>query len=160
MFLFTLHYIELPHKLRNSKKGLTDIKSIKNTSRRITKANRRMISGFNCIDIEFPVSKKDYSKIEKKNSICINVFYVPDEKFEDCMDLLLITDENKWHYVCITEFNRFMCNKTKNKNKKHFCRYCLQCFISEKVLMEQKKVCLKINGKRNVKLKSESVKFN
>ena len=24
--------------------------------------------------VKFPVSKKDYSKIEKKNSICINVF--------------------------------------------------------------------------------------
>ena len=50
--------------------------------------------------------------------------------------------------------------RQKNKNKKHFCRYCLQCFINEKVLMEQKKVCLKINGKRNVKLKSGSIKFN
>ena len=26
-------------------------------------------------DIQFPVSKKDYSKIEQKNNICINVFY-------------------------------------------------------------------------------------
>ena len=32
MFLFTLHYIELPHKLRNSKKGLTDIKNYDNKS--------------------------------------------------------------------------------------------------------------------------------
>ena len=24
--------------------------------------------------------------------------------------------------------------RQKNKNKKHFCRYCLQCFSSEKVL--------------------------
>ena len=58
------------------------------------------------------------------------------------------------HYVCIKGFNRFMCNKTKNNNKKHFCRYCLQSFISEKVLQEHKKVCLKINGKESVELKS------
>ena len=32
----------------------------------------------------------------------------------------MITDENKSHYIYIKDFNRFMCNKTKNKNKKHF----------------------------------------
>ena len=49
-----------------------------------------------------------------------------------------------------------MCNKTKCKNKKHFCRY---CFSTEKVLAEHKKVCLKINGKLPTKLKSCSSKF-
>ena len=60
--------------------------------------------------------------------------HVSDKKFEDCMDLLLIADENKSHYVYIQDFNRFMCNKTKH-NKKHFCRYCLQSFSSERVLV-------------------------
>ena len=72
------------------------------------------------------------------------------EEFEKCMDLLLITDENKPHYVCIKDFHRFMCN---NKNKKHFWRYCLRFVSSEKFLMEHKKVCLKINCKQSVKLK-------
>ena len=34
------------------------------------------------------------------------------------MDLLLITDENKSRYAYIKDFNKFMCNKTKNKKKK------------------------------------------
>ena len=34
------------------------------------------------------------------------------------MDLLLTTDENKSYYIYIKDFNRFMCNKTRNKNKK------------------------------------------
>ena len=48
---------------------------------------------------------------KKKNSICINVFcyendliypiYVSDQKIENCVDLLLITNENKSHYVYI-----------------------------------------------------------
>ena len=75
------------------------------------------------------------------------------------MDLLLIADEDKSQYVYIKDFNRFMCNKTKNKNKKHFCRYCLQCFSSEKALMEHKNICLKINGKQNIKLRSGLIKF-
>ena len=75
------------------------------------------------------------------------------------MNLLLITDENKSHYVYVKDFNRVMCNETKNKNKKYFCRYCLQCFSSEKRLIEHKGNCLIINGKQNVKLKSRSISF-
>ena len=56
-------------------------------------------------------------------------------------------------------FDRFMYNKTKNKNKKHFFRYCLHYFSSEKSLMEHKKVCLNINGKQNIRLKSGSIKL-
>ena len=45
-----------------------------------------------------------------------------------------------------------MFSKTNNKNKKYFCKCCLQCFSSEKVLIEHKENCLIINGKQNVKL--------
>ena len=72
---------------------------------------------------------------------------------------MLISNENKSHYVYIKDFNRFMCNKTKNKNKKYFCKYCLQCFSSKKVLIEHKENCLIINGKQTVKLKSGSMSF-
>ena len=34
--------------------------------------------------------------------------YVSNQKFKDCMDLLLISNENKFHYVYIKDFNRFM----------------------------------------------------
>ena len=36
------------------------------------------------------------------------------------------------HYVYIKDFNRFMFNKNRCKNKKWFCKSCLQCFSSEK----------------------------
>ena len=36
------------------------------------------------------------------------------------MDLLLISDQSKSHYVYIKDFNRFMCNKTKCKIKNTF----------------------------------------
>ena len=52
-----------------------------------------------------------------------------------------------------------MCNKTKNKDKKYFCKCCLQCFGSEIVLIERKNNCLVINGKQTVKLKSDSIRF-
>ena len=117
--------------------------------------------------LNFLFQKKDHCRIERQNNTCINVFYyennltypvyLSDQKFENCMDLFLITDENKSHYVCIKDFNRFMCNKTKNKNKKYFCKCCLQCFSSEKILIEHKENCLIINGEQSVKLKSGSI---
>ena len=57
--------------------------------------------------------KKDFSKIETKNDICINVFcyenkltfpiYNSDQQFENSMDLLLAIDENWSHYVYIKD---------------------------------------------------------
>ena len=66
------------------------------------------------------------------------------------MDWLLISNGNKSHYVHIKDFSRFICNK---KNI-FFCKYCLQCFSSEKILIKHKENCLIINGNRRVKLKS------
>ena len=85
-----------------------------------------MVNDLDYADIKFLVFKKDYCRIEQKNKICINAFchennlfypvYVSDKNFEVWMDLLLITGENKWHSVYMKDLNRFMFNKTKNKN--------------------------------------------
>ena len=65
-----------------------------------------------------------FEKIEIRNNIYINVFgyenrlvfliYVSNQKFEDSIDLLLLTDDNKSYYVYIKDFNKFMFHKTKN----------------------------------------------
>ena len=112
--------------------------------------------------VGLPMREKDFSKIEKKSNICINVFcyenklvfpiYISDQKFENSMDLLLVTDGDKSHYVYIKDFDRFMFHKTKNKNKKYFCKSCLQCFSSKNVLTKHKEVCLSINGRQSVRL--------
>ena len=64
----------------------------------ITEEDKEFISDFYYDGIEFPVQEKDFSKIEVKINICINVFgyedelffpiYVSDQIFEDSMDLL------------------------------------------------------------------------
>ena len=54
------------------------------------------------------------------------------------MDLLLVMDENKSHYVYIKGFDRFMFHKAKNKNKKYFCRSCLQFFSSKDLLTRKR----------------------
>ena len=128
-----------------------------------------MVSKLNHEVINFPISKKDYCKIEMQKKICINVFcyenklvypvYISDQKFSDGVDLLLISNEFKSHYVYIKNFDRFMFNKTKSKNNKYFCKNFLQRFSSEEVLIEHKEDCLIINGKQNVKLEKGFISF-
>ena len=82
---------------------------VKTHPKRITKEDKNMTNDLNYEAIKFPVSEKDYCKIERQNNICINVFchengltypvYVSDQKFHNSMDLLLIYDNNKSHYV-------------------------------------------------------------
>ena len=48
-----------------------------------------------------------------------------------------------------------MFNKTKSENKKWFCKSCIQCFSSEKILNEQGKDCLFINGGQRIKLEKD-----
>ena len=66
--------------------------------------------------MDFPVSLKDYNKIEGQNNININVFgyenkqfypiYVSKQKNEDILILLLITEDGNKNYVLIKDFNR------------------------------------------------------
>ena len=62
--------------------------------------------------------------------------------------------------MLIKNFNRLVFSKTKNKGKKWFCKSCLQCFSSEKILIEHGKDCLLINGGQRVKLEEGFVEFN
>ena len=99
---------------------------------RITKKDKELVSKLNYEKINFPVSKKDYYKIEVQNEICINVFcyknkvvypvYLSDQKFSDSMDLLLISDKFKSRYRYLKDFDRFMFNRPKYKGKKYFVK--------------------------------------
>ena len=71
----------------------------------------------------------------------------------------MITEENKSHYVLLKVLTYLCTIRQKNNNKKHFCKYCLQCSSSERVLIEHKETCLKTNGRQTVKLKSDLIKF-
>ena len=127
-------YMDLPVELRSPRKGLTNIKNkdqkcflwcnvrhishLKEHPERIFKNDKKIAGNLDYDGIEFPVQEKDFNKIEAKRYLCINVFgyenglvfpiYVSDQKFEDLMDLLLLIDADKSHYVYIKAFNRFM----------------------------------------------------
>ena len=171
-------YIKLPQELRHHKKGLINMKNEDNECfrwchirrlnpqdkdpQRIKKSDKQYIQNLDYTGIEFPVTTKQYNKIEKQNEININVFgyenkqpypiYVSKEKYEDHTELLLITEDKNKHYVLIKDFNRFMFNQTKHEGKKHFCMHCLQCFSSEEVLSTHKDNCIQVNGTQAVKM--------
>ena len=147
-------YIELPTELRNPKKGLINIKNQDNECfrwchirmvnptnkhpERVKKEDKEMIEKLDYSGIEFPMLKKDYNKIEKKNGIRVNVFgyenkqpfpiHISKEDFKMGLNLLLLDSDGKKHYVLIKDFNSFMFKQTKHKSKKNFCMNCLQCF--------------------------------
>ena len=85
--------------------------------------------------------------------------YLSDQNFNDCLDLLLISNNFVSHYVYIKDFKSLMFNKTKHKGRKYFCKSCLQCFSSENVLNEHQQDCLLINKGQNVKLEKLFIKF-
>ena len=120
----------MPIELRSPRKGLINIKNndqkcflwchvrhinpVKDHPGRIKKTDRRLASNLNYEGIEFPVQEKDFSKIEVQNNICINVFgyenelvypiFISKQKFKDSMDLLLLYEDDKLHYVYIRDF--------------------------------------------------------
>ena len=90
---------------------------------RIKKIDKRLASILNYDGIEFPVQEKDFSKTETKNNSCINVFcyenkltypiQVSDQEFEKSMDLFLVSNKNKSHYVYIKDFKQICVSKNK-----------------------------------------------
>ena len=182
-------YIEIPTELKNPKKGLINIKNkddecfrwchIRQLNpqtehpERIKKEDKKMVNELNYDGIDFPLSQKHYNKVEKQNNIRINVFsyekgqpfpiHISKETFEDQMNLLLITEDEKKHYVLIKDFNAFMYNQSKHKERKHFCMYCLQCFSSERILANHTNNCLTINGAQAINMPKQGeniLKFN
>ena len=51
-----------------------------------------------------------------ENELVFPIF-ISKKKFENSIDLLLLIEDNKSHYVYIKDFNTSMFHKTKNKKK-------------------------------------------
>ena len=75
------------------------------------------------------------------------------------LNLLLITEKDKYHYVFIKDFNRLMFSRTKHEDKKHYCMPCLQNFSTEEIQSNHKKQFLLIHGCQAVNYESRIIKF-
>ena len=109
-------YIKFPKELNHPMKGLINIQNNGNKCflwchvrhlnldgvklERITKKDKEIVKNLGYSNVDFPVSKKDYGKIETLNKINAKVFsyenevvypvYLSNQCFNDCLDLLLI----------------------------------------------------------------------
>ena len=177
--------MRLANELKNSKKRLINIQNYENkcflwchvrhvnpidkNPQRITKKTANLLTNLTMRVFIFLSQKKLIVKLNCKKKLVLMCFAMKIRRLilfiyqikmiAWIMDLLFISNEFVSHYVYIKDFDTFMFNKTKNKNKKHFCKSCVQCFSSKNVLLERKKDCLVINGKQNVKLESGFLSF-
>ena len=177
-------YIPLPKVLNNSMKGLINLKNKDHkcfmwchvrlinpqnrNAERINKQDKKIAANLNYSDIEFPLNIRDYELNENRFEMNMNVFgyenkvyplYISKKSQTQTLNLLLITQENKSHYVLLKDWNRLMYSKTKDQHKKHHCMSCLQSFTKEEMLNQHKKQCLLINGCQAVNYESGTIKF-
>ena len=85
---------------------------------------RRYENEYDWDGIEFPVSFRDIKRFESRNEITINILAVEDKKIYICRkgkgytrsaNLMLITDDNRKHYVAIKSLGRLL----SSQNSKH-----------------------------------------
>ena len=113
---------------------------------------------------------RDYEISEERFEINTNVFeyenivfplYVSKKSNERVLNVLLISNEEKPHYVFIKDCNRLMYSQVKAKNVhiKHFCMTCLQNFTTKEILNNHRERCLLINHTEAVKYETGIIKF-
>ena len=80
--------------------------------------------------------KKILAKLKRKTTFALICFVTKTSWFFQSIiqikNLLLVTDENKSHYVYIKDFDRFMFYKTKHKNKNVFARVAYSVLVVKK----------------------------
>ena len=126
---------------------------IKKNPQRISKLEP-FIDNYYWKDIEFPSHAKDWKKFEQNNkTIALNILYVSyntkqikpaciskyNNKRGNQVILLMITDNEKWHYLAVKSISRLLRGITSNHVGDF---YCLNCFHS----LKQKKNLKSMKG--------------
>ena len=139
---------------------------IKNSDR-INKQDTKIAETLDYRDINFAMKARDYEVVEERFNINVNIFgyenkvfplYVSKKSNEQVLNALLVSNEEKSHYVFIKDFNRLMYSKTKHKDRKHFCVSYLQNFTIKEMLNKHRERCLLINDTEAVKCETGVIK--
>ena len=127
-------YIDIPQWLKNKKSTIDPINNdykcfqyavtlalnldkIRKNAQKISKI-KLFIGQYNCKDIDFPATRKDWKKFELNNKIALNILHVPHNTRkihvaykskhnltrENQIILLMITDDEKWHYLTVKTY--------------------------------------------------------
>ncbi|XP_066902574.1 uncharacterized protein [Halyomorpha halys] len=135
-----------------------EVSSLENNPQRVTKyKDFKHPYDFNCVS--FPTSLREVSKFEERNNMSINVYGLDENEnvyplkvckieLKEHRDLLLLSLDQKSHYVYIKNFEKLVGNQiSKHEHELRICRSCFTHFdnqygkqASEK-LEEHKEYC-------------------
>ena len=127
-------------------------------------------------DIKMPMALKDIDKFEKLNNLIINVYgctengkeiwprRISKKRGKEAINLLMLEDENRYHYVLIKNFDRLL--GKSDSHPKNFCPYCCHGFdkrsLKDGQIDEHMTKCFTYGGTRIVlpeKGKNDILKF-
>ena len=103
---------------------------------------RKFIDNYDWSELKFPVSIKDIGKFENRNNVSVDVLAVEEVDIYICrksnhktnheINLILISEDNRWHYTAIKSLSRLLAGKnSKHHGKQYLCTNCLQGFTLE-----------------------------
>ena len=175
-------YIPLPEEIQN-KKATVNLKNNDNKCfiyclgraldpapenshlERVSKHLKDVCETLGLNKIETPVNVQDLTNIEKLFNVSINLYShsesdiypirITKSTASKHIDLLVTTNSKTNHYVWIKDFNKLCYNKTKCKNKKFFCKHCIEHFTNESILQKHMKDCMDLNGCQAIEMPPE-----
>ena len=113
--------------------------------------------------IELPAGPKDLKKFEQNNkTIALNILFVPhntetirvayrseyNHKRKNQVNLLMITDGTKWHYLATTNMSALLEGKSSNQHRDFYCLNCFNSYTSKNKLKEHEEICNNHNSCR------------
>ena len=118
-----------------------------------SKRDKDILDRLDYSDIDFPLKAKDHELVEERFNINVNIFgydndtkkvfpiYISKKSNQSVLNVLLISNDEKNHYVFIKDIEKLPSSqlRTKDKGKKHLYFSCLQNFTSEGALSNYKK---------------------
>ena len=113
------------------------------------------IEQYNCKDIDFPSTSKDWKKFELNNEIALNILYVPHNTKkmhvaynskhnlirEKQVILLMISNGENWHYLIVKNLPELFRGITSNHNEDFYCLNCFHSYRTKNKLEAHKKIC-------------------
>ena len=116
---------------------------------RITEDLKKQAEKFDWTDCRFPMPLEKIKFFEKRNNLSVNVYewnghvaplIVTKEEKPFHIDLVFLTKGNQAHFALVKNFSRFASSE-KEKNKRYFCKRCLNSFPGVESLENHKEIC-------------------
>ena len=131
-----------------------NLDKIKKDPQRVSKI-KPFIEKYNWQDIDSPSTSKNWKKFECNNEAALNILYVPyNTKKRNIADksknnltqekqiiLLMISDDQKWHYLVVKNLSRLLRGITSNHKEEFYYLNCFHSYRTENKLEAHKKIC-------------------